>query len=1032
MTISQDIESGRRAVTVAEQFADIVASYGDLEALRSEHEVISYAELERAAARRAAALQEFGISEGDVVAVRMERGSDLIITLVAIIMAGAAYVAIPPDQPGEYGEHVLADSGVALLVTDEVAPVGIATAQVTTRDLVPSGASDLGPVAHHPQALAYVIYTSGSTGAPRGVGVTHGNVLNLVTGQTYARFGPGESFLQLAPMAFDAAAYEIWGALLTGATLLLRTPTYSAIETLSRALAESDATNLLLTPALFHQMSAADLDSPVRARRLLVGGDAMSKEHAARFVAEARNTTLVNAYGPTEATTLVTSYEVGEGDGASVDPGIPIGDAIAGTVVLLLDDELRPVTEPHAVGQIAIGGAPVTRGYVGRPGDTAAAFIPDPYTGAVGGRLYLTGDRGYRDEDDRLRFAGRQDDQVKVRGYRIELGEVEHHLMRCPSVAFGAVVTEGDDATARRLVAHAVGVDDSVDGQVVRDWLTTVLPKHMVPSRVEMHEALPITRSGKVDRRALTSGPDSAAASVKPEPAEPLSEAPSEAESVLRGIWQEVLGVESVALDDDFFALGGDSLLALRVVGRAEEAGHPFDVADMFTQPTIRQLAQAQKGSGDVRASGHVTGAPSVPRDGRAHEIPASKAQLGVVFEWASDPDGQEFVGVVRRRVAAPFDEAAFRRAIDACAARHPALRASIDLAADAGPVQVIWDRPPEIPLTVRRHEVEPKELTFSDKDVPRFDIEEAPLIRIDVDVLGGDRFAFSLAFHHVILDGWSETVLAHDLLRAYDALIHDEPVSLGEISLETYGKAVVDELKAIESAEHREFWRDQVAGIAPLLVGGTRGRKGRELAKASVPVAGALQARLEEGAAALGVPFKTLMLAAHMHVLSEWTGVGAPVTGLVVNGRPESVYADQLVGMFLNFAPFSAVVAGRGWRALIDEVRLREQQIMRFRRFPYAEIVRLCDEPLFDTVFNYVRYHLNKSIGELRTSSSEPEIVAPNGETLSTDFIHDPARKTLRLQFEYDTKAIDEVSLQRLAALYRDTLIALAEEVSS
>ncbi|MDG5807987.1 non-ribosomal peptide synthetase, partial [Streptomyces ossamyceticus] len=558
--------------TIPELFDDVARRHADRIALAHRGTTLTYQELQHRSDDLADLLNRSGVTTETVVGVYAERSIELVVALLGVLKAGGTYVCLAPDHPRERLAQILADAGAASLLTTgrhrqaaEEFALPVLDVAETTDPGRPSVGTAVSRPATAPDALAYIIFTSGSTGRPKGVGITHRNLLGLIHGQTYAAFGPEETYLQLSPTSFDASAFEIWGALLSGARLVVPAASYHALDELPDVLRTERVTMLLLTPPLFHELVRRQIDSLGTVRRLVVGAEAMSLTAARTYLehARSRGASFANVYGPTEATTLASCYEITDLEGPEAI--IPIGSAIDGAAVHLLDDDLNPVG-PGATGQIYIGGPGVARGYVGQPGLTAKSFVADPHSTVPGARMYATGDLGRRRADGEIEFLGRGDDQVKIRGHRVELGEVEAVLAQCPGVHAVAVTARSTSVGSHQLVAHLVAEDtrhERLDHDLA-EFAATRLPAYLRPSAIHLLPFFPLTPSGKIDRKALGARLDEPASAAAPTPA------PGDEQSVLTGIWQQVLGIDRIEPDDDFFALGGDSLLAIRVIADAE------------------------------------------------------------------------------------------------------------------------------------------------------------------------------------------------------------------------------------------------------------------------------------------------------------------------------------------------------------------------------------------------------------------------------------------------------------------------------
>ncbi|WP_328381590.1 non-ribosomal peptide synthetase [Streptomyces sp. NBC_00400] len=537
---------------------------------------LTYAQLVSSARALAAHLREHGVRQGDAVALLMPRSARTVVAQLALWWAGAVCVPLDPAHPRSRSEALAADAGATLTVGDgkllESADLSGATLALPGEPLVDGG--DLPGAELAPDAAAFIMFTSGSTGRPKGVAVPHRAIAELVRDPAYVTLTSRDRVLFHSPMTFDASTFEVWGALANGAAVVVCTTERPSFEDLARQVERHGVTVAFFTTALFHQLAGRRSRIFAQLRTVIVGGEALSAHHAREVLQAFPWLELVNGYGPTEATTFTTAHRVTLAD---CDGQVPIGRPIAGATVHLLDDDGRPV--PYGeLGELWIGGSRLAHGYTGQPELTAERFGDHPELG----RLYRSGDLVSRRPDGTLDFHGRTDDQVKIRGFRIEPAEIEHALREQPEVADAAVTVHRPSPDDARLAAFVVASPGPVPRPVtLRDRLAAVLPAHLVPDEVQVVDALPLTASGKVDRRALTDlvtadRPDAAAG-----PLGPLEQAVAE-------IWGRSLGREVTRPDADFLALGGHSLLALAVTDDLrEELGVELTLADFFAAPTV-------------------------------------------------------------------------------------------------------------------------------------------------------------------------------------------------------------------------------------------------------------------------------------------------------------------------------------------------------------------------------------------------------------------------------------------------------------
>ncbi|HEX2189730.1 MAG TPA: amino acid adenylation domain-containing protein, partial [Longimicrobiaceae bacterium] len=660
---------------------------------------LTFAELERAADDLARRLRSLGVGPESRVGLLLERSPDTVVCVLAVLRAGGAYVALDPAHPDERLRFVLSDTAATVVVAHpalagRVAGFGgevvVLGAEETPLPPVPSRATVEWEHGAGPESLAYVIYTSGSTGTPKGVLATHRNLSNYLDwiDETVPRV-EGLAFPLVSPLGFDAHVRQLFLPLLRGDPAWV-IPDEEAGDpaALLSAVAGRGRVAFSAVPSLWGAMlelvRSGEAPRPAGLVEVRIGGEALPPELAERTFALFPDVPLWNHYGPTETTVNATAARVRPG--GPVTLGRPVGNARA----RVLDDRLAPA--PTGVpGELYVGGAGVTRGYLGRPDLTADRYLPDPFAAEPGARMYRTGDRVRWLPGGELEYLGRVDRQVKVRGFRIELGEVEAALRAHPSVRAAAVVAREDGPGGRRLVGYYVPAAGAGEGEaVLRDWLRARLPEYMVPSALVALEALPLTPAGKLDPRRLPAPADAPDAGGWVAPRTP-------AEEIVAGIWAEVLKRERVGAHDDFFESGGHSLLATRVVSRLRAAfGVEVPLRAVFEAPTVAGLAERVDAA--VRAGGG-TGAPPLVPVPRGGPLPTSFAQQRLWFIQQMDPASIVYNMPYALRLRGALHPAALGRALDALRARHESLRTTF-ATVDGAPVQVV--APPEArPLPV-------------------------------------------------------------------------------------------------------------------------------------------------------------------------------------------------------------------------------------------------------------------------------------------------------------------------------------------
>ncbi|HEX8696369.1 MAG TPA: amino acid adenylation domain-containing protein [Longimicrobium sp.] len=559
-------------------------------AVRDRRRSLTCAELDAEAGRLARRLRALGVGPESRVGVAMERSADMVVAFLAVLQAGGAYVPLDPDHPAERLAWVLDQSrAAALVVRGEVPPslASFAGPVVSLAGLAGHPAEALADGEGAPafaQSLACVLYTSGSTGTPKGIAIVHRGIVRVVRDSDYLRLSETDVVAQATTPSFDVSLWEIWGTLLAGGRLVVfEREELLSPPVLAQRLREERVSALFLTPTALRQTVGEVPDAFSSVAHLLLGGEALEAPVLERVLRDGAPGRILNVYGPTESTTYASWHVVDR-----VEPGaasVPIGVPVANTRLYVLDEAMRPVPEGVA-GELYIGGDGLARGYLDRPAMTAERFVPDPVSGEAGARLYRTGDKARWLASGVLDYLGRLDHQVKVRGFRVEIGEVEAVLRAHPAVAEAAVVVRRDDAGDRWLAAYVAGANGRApEPAELREALSARLPAYMVPSAFVVVDRVPTTPSGKIDRRALPAADAAVSAAPFAEPATPT-------ERVMAEIWREVLDVERVGADDDFFDLGGHSLRATRIVWRVQtRLGVKLAVGAIFANPTVRTLA---------------------------------------------------------------------------------------------------------------------------------------------------------------------------------------------------------------------------------------------------------------------------------------------------------------------------------------------------------------------------------------------------------------------------------------------------------
>ncbi|MFF8789308.1 amino acid adenylation domain-containing protein [Streptomyces sp. NPDC015125] len=900
------------ALTLAGMFARQVALVPERTALTwrtatGESARLSYAELDERSSRLAHALRERGVGADTPVAVCLSRSADVLTAVYGVLKAGGGYVPIEPDNPPERIARLISDSGARVLLSErqvaaalEDTPAGYLLLVDDPAALahLPSTAPEPAP---RPHDLAYVIYTSGSTGRPKGVMVEHHSVVNyLMSLQETFELTPDDRLLLKSPLSFDVSVREVFWALSTGATLVVaESGRHADPDYLVEVIERERVTVVHFVPSMLHVLLET-LEGPGRCptlRQVMTSGETLPVA-TARRCQELLGGELRNMYGPTETTVEMTGFDV---RGRCDTERLPIGRPFPNTRVQVLDDDLRPVPR-GTVGEMYVSGDPVARGYLGRPELTADRFLPDPY-GPPGARMYRTGDLGRFTEEGLLDFQGRSDFQVQLRGHRIELGEIESVLCEQPGVSAAvAVVRRADSPEAAHLVAYAVRAElpHGTDAGL-RATLAERLPGYMVPTAVVTLDALPLTVNGKLDREALPA-PGDAGPGARPAPGEeaatPLN---GPRELALAGIWRELLNVDQVGPADNFFSLGGHSLLVATLSARVRaELGVRAPLTLFLRHPVLRELAAAlpepesseppQYAAADLRPRG-------------ADRAPLSAAQRRIWIEEQLWPGTAAYTVPEAFRLRGPLDEVAFEAALHALIARHDALRTQVT--GGAYP-ELVVDGESSVRLqrtdlrgagTAAVHQL----LEQAGRRV--FDLD-GPLVETALARIGDEEWVFLFTAHHLVVDGWSFDVLWRDLEALYRRHAKGSGPQLAppQLAFTDYTWWESEHVAAGAHRPHLDFWRRELAGLPSGAGASDNGRTTRADESRAVPLGAELSDQLRLTAAELGVtPFVLTLAAFALAITAE--GLTEQVIGVEVAGRADQRVAD-IVGLFINHVP--------------------------------------------------------------------------------------------------------------------------------
>ncbi|HEY3572046.1 MAG TPA: amino acid adenylation domain-containing protein [Thermoanaerobaculia bacterium] len=915
---------------------------------------LTYRVLDERANQLAHHLGGLGLGPEVAVGVCLERGVNLPVALLAVLKAGGAYVPLDPSYPRERLAFMLESSAAPVVITQEALRDVLPSHQARVVSLDGGAAAVELESAERPAVeadsagLAYVLYTSGSTGKPKGVQVPHGALTNFLLSM---RERPGltssDVLLAVTPVSFDIAGLELYLPLISGGRVVVASREEAMDGArLQELLARSGATVMQATPATWRLLVESGWRGDGRLKALC-GGEALPEALAEQLLERAGE--VWNLYGPTETTVWSTVDRVTSGRRPA------LGAPIANTQVCVLE----PAGEPAPLGvsgELLIGGDGVARGYFGRPDLTAERFVPDPFRGG-GARLYRTGDLARFRADGELEFLGRIDFQVKVRGYRIELGEIETVLGRHPAVSQAVVVARALGEGDARLIAYVTPA--TAGSQDLRAWAGERLPDYMVPAAVVPLDAFPLTPNGKVDRKALPAPERIESAAVYVAPSTPTEEA-------LAALWAEVLRVERVSVRDDFFALGGHSILATRLMFRIRETlGLELPLRVLFEAPTVSRLAAALS----ARRAGDAFEAPPIVAVPRAGDLPLSFAQERLWFLHQLEPESAAYNIPAAVRLEGRLDAAVLAATLREIVRRHESLRTFFEIRSGR-PVQGIAPRVElELPavdlggLPAAAREAELRSLAVAESLRP-FDLRRAPLLRAALIRLAEDDHALFLTLHHIASDAWSMGVLVREMAALYEAFSQGLPSPLAELPVQYADFAVWQRewLQGEVLEAQVAWWRSLLAG-APVLELATDHPRAALQTYRGADRGFVLPRGTSEGVRALArsldaTPFMVL-LAGFESLLHRYTGQDDLTVGTTIANRTRGEL-EGLIGLLINTLALRADLAGDpSFSGLIARVREMALGAYTHQDVPFEKLVAelqpdrdLSRSPLFQVLF--------------------------------------------------------------------------------
>ncbi len=1002
-------------------------------------ERLTYGELNRRANALAHRLARMGTRPETPIGLCLDRSSLMVIGMLGILKAGACYTPLDPAYPKARLEAMIVGAPLRLILTTSgfVESLPKTGTEVVCLDLVQSEVQFHGdenpPRRVTPDNLAYVMYTSGSTGTPKGASITHRAIANLLIDTNHARFSPSDCVGQVSNASFDLVTFEIWGALINGARLaILPKDAVLSPPVLAEELENHAVSILLIATALLNETARRAPWAFAGVRDLLFGGEAADPRRVGEVLANRRFGRVINIYGPTECTTYATFHVVESGDCDA--SSIPIGRPVSNAKAYVLDAGFDPLPI-GASGELCIGGDGLARGYFNRPDLTAEQFRPDPFSAVSGARTYRSGDKVKYLADGKLAFLGRMDDQVKVRGYRIEPAEIQAMLNGHPAIAEALVIIKGG-ATAKKLVGYFLTRPGAALGESeLRRYLKQNLPDYMVPNHLVRLTQIPLTPNGKIDKSAL---PDPDADDERVEYERPRTPV----EEIVAGVWEDLLDVRRVGIFDDFFEVGGHSMLAAQAVSKIR-AAFEIDVTltDLFSNPTVQSLA------GKIEEARKSIGSPapgSIKAEGaRRAKLSFAQQRLWFLHQWNG---GSPVYNVpLAARLEGYLNQKALELSLNEIVERHEVLRTAF-IEEGGEPAQEVRDREYQALSLVDLSAIENESLRESlayeiqRKESRRtFDLANGPLIRWIAIRLAGDRHSMSVVMHHIVSDGWSIGVLLREVSALYRDRLSGRRSTIEEPPIQyiDYARWQRQRLEGEVLDSLLEYWKRKWTGRT-FEIPTDRPRpivESHHGATARLPLGGALEGDLKRACRREGLTMFMSLLAGLDLVLSRYSGREQVAVGVAAANR-DRIETEGLIGFFVNTLLIQVDLAGEPTAAgLLRRARNAALEAYARQELPFERLVEELQpersasrNPLFQVMMTLQNtpapaldlQGLTVSGFALHTSTAKVDL----------NFAASDGPSGVVLDLEYNTDLYDRATIERMLSHFNQALISIVRDL--
>ncbi|MCW5588096.1 MAG: amino acid adenylation domain-containing protein [Legionellales bacterium] len=1023
-------ESFRKNETIVSLFAEQVRENPEANAVVIDGNSVTYKELDQKSNQVALVLKQQGVKKASIVPAYFERSIHFIEGIIGILKLGAAYFPIDFETPTERIQAILDVVDARIIVSEKNLKQKIDHLNVSSvfvDNLLESSDqfNSLQSPSIDANDLAYVIYTSGSSGKPKGVCCKHGSVINLLESfQSLRPLKPGMSGTLWTSFGFDVSIYEIWSCLLYGLTLhILADKLRKNIKALLHYLHNNRIHSLYLPAYILDELKDFSKEHQLSLKRLLVGVEPIDNEILYEISNNISDITVINGYGPTEATVCATLYKVNNKDYKIT----PIGKPIQNNIAYILDEKVNPVPVGF-YGELYLGGMGLAEGYWSNEDENKKRFILNPFNNKAANRLFRTGDVARWLEDGNIEFFGRRDEQLKIRGFRIEPREITAWMNNFIGINSSYICVINNI-----LVAYFVS-DVEVQEEKLKAYLKRYLPDYMIPNYFVSIKHLPMTLDGKVNRKAL---PDPV---ISYHQKRIIVSPRNDIESKLVEIWKDILNQEQISLDDEFFSLGGDSIKLIRMISLSEDNKIFFSIYDVLRLKTIRKLAKSADIK-DGRNKLSVTAFSLLEADdkekvkslpGIEDAYPLSNTQMAMLYYAEKNQSNSMYKTVFGIQLSGKIREDKVKACLEIILRNNQALRASFDLYQFSQPVQLIY-KTIDLPFSYLNCTKKSKEKYdqyisswWHNQIDAKFELSSAPLIRFFLCTLDDNTHFLGIAYHHVILDGWSIAVLLSSLLKLLNA--DDQEVKaqslFSNIGIPQY---LISEHEAEKNIEYKQFWKDYIDGfdykLAPFIKKGASSTS-RLLLTKSLSLSEVYLEKISQLADELSVSIKTIFIAVHLKVISVLMGKKDIITGITVNGRLPIDGFDKSLGVFVSAMPIRVDhFRNKTWKQLIETVYANEAKINKYSSYPLPNIIEASNHSnLFDILFNYLDFYIVENANEL--SSLKIKQISVYDHTNYPLLVNcEKLPNSVNVNFLYDPNKILKDDVSRLVLYYQTTL---------